>query len=453
MSVTGTGLVIIFIAFYAVIFSKKLLYELTIFFIPFSATAVLNFGEDGTGSAVQPFMFLGALWLATLFFSKVKNLGNGSVVNKIELKPIMLLIGFALVALLSLAMPLIINGDERGNVTGGLGLNDTITFSPRNISQYIYLLFGVVFAIGIYVHNKTKVNYLRTLKIYSASVFFVIIWGFVELYCNAVGLDYPAFLFNNSYNGNAAGYKFFTDPTAELKRISSVGIEPSVMVQSVVVIIPFFLFSVIKKNYIFSKWTDIGFIVLLYVFTIRTTSSSGILCLAFLTLLSLFFYFKDLPIKRKILLLISLAVLIPVIIAGTYWVFKDIIDKMLFEKSDSFSGLERLSSILDAWDTFLHHPILGAGWASVTSFDLFVKILSNTGIIGFVFFIGFLITTLINKFRVKAPSYQMAVINTAITISFCTIVFGNMINTFTFIFGTFWLISGLAIITTYEVKS
>jgi len=450
MSLTGTGIVIILLGMYALFFNKSLLYDLTIFFVPFSATAVINFGEEGTGSAIQPFMFLGSLWLITIIFPAMLKFKRQARIDKTELINIMLLAGFTIVALISLVMPVILNGNVMGNVTGGLGLNAPITFSARNVTQYIYLLFGVIFAIGLYIHNKNEQNYIRTLKVYSFSVLFVVAWGFVELFCYYKNIDYPAYLFNNSFNGNAEGYKFFADATSDLKRISSVGIEPSIMVQSVVVLIPFLIFGIVKKAYIINKWFDISFLILLYIFTIRTTSSSGILCLILLSILSFICYFNQLNLKKKLALVLYSLIGIPLFIIVIYSLFADIITSMLFNKGDSYSGLERLSSILDAWDTFLHYPILGTGWASVTSFDLFVKILSNTGLIGFLFFTGFIINIITSKIRAKNLSYKTAIINTSILVSFCTIIFGNMINTFSFIFGSIWLICGLAMVNRYN---
>ena len=449
MSLTGTGIVIILLGVYALFLNRTLLYDLTIFFVPFSATSVINFGEEGTGSAIQPYMFLGSLWLLTVLLPAIFTFKKNTLINKTELTNVLLLIGFALIALISLSMPIIINGSEMGNITGGLGLNGPIVFSSKNITQFVYLLFGVIFAIALYLHNKSEQNYLRTIKVYSIAILFVVIWGFLELFCYYKNITYPAFLFNNSFNGNAAGYKMVADASSDLKRISSVGIEPSIMIQSVVVLIPFLFFGIINKQYIFNKWFDLVFIFLLYIFTIRSTSSSGILCLIFLTILSGMCYFNKLNLKIKIRFLLGSIVIIPVLTILIYNLFTDIINKMLFDKTESFSELERLSSILDAWNTFLRHPVLGAGWASVSSFDLFVKILSNTGILGFLFFVGYIVNIIRSKIKPRNLSPKITIINTAILVAFCTMIFGNMINTFTFIFGSIWLICGLAMVSKY----
>jgi len=446
MSITGTGIVFILLGLFGLIFNRKFLYDCFIFFIPFSATAIINIGSGDSGTAISPYLFLGPLWLISFCIYKIKTLSGFKGMNKAEISTILLLLGFAFIAFISLIMPVIINGSEMANVSGKLDTSDPIVFSTTNITQYIYLLFGIVMALALYLHNKDEDNYKHTIKIYAISILFVVFWGGIELFCYYKDITYPDFIFNNSISKYAGGFNGFLGEGGT-KRISSVAVEPSILVQSVFIIVPFLLFGLIKKQYIFNKYMDGFYLLLLYIFIIRTTSTVGVICLCVISILSLFFYLKSLSLKKR-LVFISLSVfIVPVVILAIYYLFQDIIDQTLFGKSDTYSSLERLSAVYEAWGTFLTHPVLGTGWGSVTSFDLFVKLLSNTGILGALFFSAFLLKVLINQAKAKNAFYNDSFIKSAICISFCTLIFSNMINGFSFVFGFFWLITGLIMVT------
>ncbi|MDB5023989.1 MAG: O-Antigen ligase [Mucilaginibacter sp.] len=447
MSISATGVVIMILGIYGLIFNAKFLYNILIFFIPFSATAVINVGSGDTGSAIQPFMFLGMLWLISIFAKNYRNFLNATEINKKEFTAILLLLGFAITSCLSLIMPFLINGKEMGNVNGNLNSSNPIIFSLRNVSQYIYLLFGIIMAISLYFHNRTEDNYKNTIKIYSYSILFVVVWGFFELLCNYTNISYPSFIFNNSISQAAQSSGMFLETEEQTKRIISVAVESSVLVQSVEILLPFLIIGIIKDKYIFNSTMDVLFVLILIVFIIRSTSTLGIVCLGFIGIWTMFYYLNKLSPNRKILFITGLVFIMPFILLIIYYLFRGILDAALFNKSDTYSSLERASGIMDAWHTFLNHPILGAGWGSVSSFDLFVKLLSNTGIIGGVFFIIFLFYLIRNQTRAKNTTYNNSVFKTAIIISFCTLIFSDIISGFSFVFGFFWLTIGLILVT------
>ncbi|SDP56716.1 O-Antigen ligase [Mucilaginibacter sp. OK268] len=447
MSITGTGIILMILGIYGLIFNVKFLYNITIFFIPFSATAIFNIGSGDNGSAIQPFMVLGSLWLVSLFIDKAKRFSKYKIVNKAELLALCLLTGFAIIALVSLIMPMKINGTEMGNISGQLDAIEPIGFSGRNITQYIYLLFGIIIAIGLYIHNKDENNYKNTIKVYALSIVFVVFWGVLELICYYKNITYPDFIFNNSISKSAGGFNGFLDDDAGTKRISSVAVEPSILVQSVEIFIPFLIMGIIKKRFIFNKISDTIFLLVLIAFIFRTTSTVGIVCLCFLIALSYLFYLRTLELKRRILFIMVSVFLIPVALLIMYGMFRNIIDQALFNKSDSYSGLERASAVIEAWKSFLNHPILGVGWGSVSSFDLFVKILSNTGLIGLALFVGFLWVAFSNQIKAKNVNYNKSIYRQAIIISFSTLIFSNIVSGFSFVFGFFWLATGLILVT------
>jgi len=448
MSITATGFVFIILGLYGLVLNKKFLYEITIFFIPFSSTAVINVGSAENGSAIQPFMFLGLIWLTSIFVRKRKGFINSLEINKAELNSILLLLCFAFVTGLSLIMPVLINGKEMGNVSGDLYSSAPIIFSTRNITQYLYLLFGIAMAICLYIHNRDQDNYRRTLKVFSYSIIFVVSWGVLELFCYTINITYPSFIFNNSISRSAGGFETFLQSEEEsTKRISSVAVEPSVLVQNIVMILPFLIVGVINKKYIFNRNFDIFLIISLYIFIIRTTSSLGIICLVLITLISTIYYYRKLNLKRKIISILCSIFIFPIFAIISYSLFQEIIDAAVFNKSDTYSSLERSSATLEAWSSFLNHPILGVGWGSVSSFDLFVKILSNTGIIGCFFFLGFLYTSFKNQIMARNISYKASTYMSSVIMSFSILIFANIVTGFSFVFGFFWLAISLMMVT------
>lgn len=430
------------------LFNSRLLYVLTIFFLPFSATAVINIGLEGEGSAIQPYMFFGVLWL-TLYFMKT---GSSGKINRIEFKPILFLSLFAFIALISLFMPLYIHGTESGNVSGKLGEVMPINFSSKNITQYFYLLFGIVFSIALYFYNKDQDNYKRTLKVYGNSVIFVMVWGVLELTCSYLGISYPAVIFNNSYSSSAGGFQAILDGESGLKRISSVAVESSILVQSVAIFLPFLIMGQFDKIYYYSKRYDRIYIVLLVLFILRSTSTSGIISLLFLSMFFVLMYFRTLTYRKKLNFVVMLAIVVPLAGLTIFTVFNDFIQKTLLSKGESYSALERSSAIIGAWDNFLHYPLLGTGWGSVTSFDLFIRILSNSGVIGATFFILFLFHVIYNYKNSNVTLDQFGSYKKGTIISFILLIFMNAINGFSFTYGYFWLIIGISIIMKFTAS-
>lgn len=438
MSITIIGILIIILCIYSFIFDRDLLYRATIFFLPFSATAVFNVGSNDGGSAVIPYMVMGSFWILSLIVFNLKSIINYKF-NKKELLPIFFLSLFGISALISLIMPIIINGKESGNISGHIDEYEPIVFSSRNITQLLYLAIGILFSIAIYATNKSLASLKRTIKIYANSTIFISIWGVFELFCKTVGIQYPDFIFNNSVKTSWATESYLENGAS---RITSVTAEPSILNQTLIIILPFFIIGLIKKNYIYNKYKDSIYLFIITFVIIRSASASGLISLVILTIITFSIVIKPFSIRKKIRYTIYFLLTSIISIVLVYFIFQNIITELLFNKADSYSGLERLNSILDGWDSFISHPILGMGWGSVSSMDLFVKILSNTGIIGCLVFTIFLINTSINLFKYNKSIYKECLI-----LSFLILILNNSITTFGFVFGYFWLIVGFAFIS------
>jgi len=444
MSITITGFVFIIMTLYGLIFNQRFLYIITIFFLPFSATAVINVGVEGEGSSIQPYMFIGFFWMLSFYVKKISALK----IYKAEFKPIAYLLLFTFTALISLIMPISINGQEYGNVTGKLGEYLPIVFSLKNITQFMYLLFGVLFSLTLYFHNKNLQNFNHTIKIYSRAIIFVIAWGILELASHYLGFKYPSIIFNNSFNSAAGGFGAVLDDELATTRIASVAVEASILTQTVIILLPFLVFSRVYNRHIFGNRQDLIFGIVCILFILRSTSTTGLLGLFFLFFTCGIFYFQILKRKKRQRLVIQIAFILPITIGVIYFFFFGYINNVLFSKGSSYSALERGEAISGAWRNFLNYPLLGTGWGSVSSFDLFVRIMSNVGIVGVVFFLMFILAIIRNQFKSKQGILKYY--NVSLITSFATLLFTNAISGFSFTFGYFWLIIGLSLISKFK---
>lgn len=418
--------------------SGKLLLKLAVFFVPFSATSAINFGEEGNGSSVQVYMLLSVAWMAFQVFTYLSD----SKQNKslIIPKSTVLLLSFLLAAFFSLLMPLYINGADTANSTGRYADYELIEFKSTNITQYIYLVAGAVFSIfiGSIINEKDLVELL---KIYTYSILFVMLWGLYELYCFYTGMEYPAYLFNNNIHESAKGYtEVLVTANEPLKRIASVTLEPSFLAQALLTLLPFYVYSCLNKAYIFGKRIDLLILLLLFFYIPFTTSSTAVTGLVFLIIL-LFYrsYRNNTFFVHYTIAFICLIFLLVYNLSDN--IFYNLIIK---EKSETSSGIERISTIMDGWETFTKYPLLGAGWGTVSSYDLIIKLAANCGIIGLALF-SYFIFFLFKRFSFKSQLDSPDSFYKSTSLSLSVLLFCNAISGFSFYLGHLWFILGLSL--------
>lgn len=420
MQITLTGAVLVIAGVYSFFLNKDTLYKMTIFFLPFSATAIINFGEPGAGSSIQPYMLFAAIWILRTQLDHLKKKTQKK--DKAFFIVNVLVVLFAIIAFSSIFMPVIIDGKEVGNVYGKFNDFSKITFSSLNITQLIYLYLGLLFTYYISVVNREKSRYDETIDIIKKSVLFVCIWGWIEFLLASLGVGFPYFIFNNSFHPAAGGYLSYL---GEFKRISSVSVEPSVLSQVLVLPIPLLIYQFgLRKS-----WSLILFIVITLVFMRSSTGYVGLF-----VILALPFIKQKLNKKN----LIRLGLVTSAFLLSLPLVWRLVISKVV-SKIYSWSYLERVSSVLSAWENFINYPILGVGWGSVTSYDMFVKLLSNTGFLGFMSFLSILVFIL---FRLKSNNDDRS---KALFIVMGTLIVMNEVGGWNFVFGHFWLYLGLGI--------
>jgi O-antigen ligase len=285
------------------------------------------------------------------------------------------------------------------------------------------------------------------------SALFVSFWGLFQFFCNVTGFPYPDYIFNNS--GSVSG-RGFLETLNGVGRVSSATLEPSVLAQDIVTVLPLTLAAWLGRGSVLSVSIDRFSTVLFIVLLAISTSSTAYLSLLVLGASSL------LVLLRTDAISLTRALKIAVIGAGAaatiilFSVFsvpivREILSSALVDKSSSGSALERLMTVQLAFGYFQKYPLLGVGWGSATSHDLIVMLLSNVGIFGAVAFFAALYVVLRANWRALDSFVLPADLSrSAWFLSLLMFLFTSVIDGFPLALGNFWLVLGMAISTSWK---
>ena len=450
---TPLGYLLLPVGFACLLLSKKWLYRIFVFTTLFSATSIINFGEEENASALQVWMFFGCVWILRLILERVSTVSFA--LDRRILRPSLWLIAFLFVALMSLIMPLYINGALA--ITSpilGDGSRTPLYLSVHNITQYLYLAFGVTIAVCVAHSNLLDRQRHETEKILLLSAIFISAWGLFQLLCNVTGLPYPDAIFNNSSSAAAKGFLQTLDNG--VSRITSAAVEPSVLAQSLIAVLPLTLPAWLKRGHLVSRFVDRSASVLFVVVLILCTSSTAYLGLLILAVSSLaaMLRTRHVSITKAVKITVSAVCLASVLVGAAISslpIARDVVTSLLLDKSSSSSALERLMTIGLAYGYFQKFPVLGIGWGSATSHDLIVKLLSNVGILGTFAFLGAMLCVIRSDWRGLEPLVDSLSISRFVWFqSFIVFLFTSVLIGFPLAFGNFWLILGMAIATGWK---
>jgi O-antigen ligase len=448
MEVTPIGWILIPLGIGLSVFASDRLYACTVFFLPFSATAIVNIGSGDSASGVQATIFFGVLWMARelpIFLS-----ARDSPIGQNLRQPANHLRWFVLIAMLSLIMPLWINGRvyiDDPEFSNGLSNSEPLLLGFRNITQIAYLVYGVLLAILVAFRNSELRELIRSIRIFLISAIVVSIWGVMQFACSLLNLTYPAYIFNTSATGSALGYLESLEDIG-ITRVSSVATEPSIFAGCMLVALVFALFAVSRKQPVISRGWDRFAVAVIFGALLVSTSTIAYVGLALVFVLYLFSLLYLRTMRRKhVIALLMLAGLVALTVV-LFSPAQDIVSSLILGKGGSYSGIGRAYSIALAAQYFLQYPILGLGWGSVTSHDLVFKLLSNTGLLGFSAFFFFLVSLLRRLWR---SSRSISIVNpewrwwsTCLLGSCLIMVFTNLTTGFDFVYEHLWFLLGLA---------
>jgi hypothetical protein len=443
MTVPFTGALILVVGFCLFFFSPKVLYAATIVSIPFSATAVLNFGQEGQGKSLMAWLFLGSLWVLRETISGVPPWRKQGWLWSRGSRYALLAFWAAVVA--SMCVPLVLNGTswvpDMDNWTASI-VSAPIRFGMYNITQATYLSFGIVLAILTAAENCSPARLLHTVRLYVGSCMFVAAWGLFQLWCNLTGHEYPFFIFNNGTDLNALGYKETVAlRIGSITRISSAALEPSVLASELLIALVALLACRGFRKPLFSpKWDGIALalVTISLVLSTSTTAYAGILVGL---VVAAFILLRAGKPSKLYFVLAGAGIAAGALVIEVVPVATQIASTVIFNKLGEASGVARFQSIVVGARDFLRYPILGAGWHTVDCGDVIFLILANTGLMGLVAFTWFLYPVLRELWRSCGTGEYLSVI-TLSALSFLLIISETGVG-FEYASGYDWLFLGL----------
>lgn len=450
-----TGLIILAAAVWVFFFSPKRLYAATIISIPFSATAIVNFPLAGSPygfgrspqKSIMAWQLFSVLWMVHEGLSRRPQWHRAGWF--LTRRPRFALLAFLGVVVLSLCVPLIFNGTSLVPSFEAIQGNFFVTRVPLrfglfNLTQFAYLAFGMMITILIAAENWHPGRLFSTLKLYVGSCAFVAAWGLFQFWCTVTGHNYPEYIFNTGKNESAIGYLETIDAMGlTWSRVSSVAKEPGALARDLVAALTILLVCLAFRRPVWRRgWDLLAMVLVAAVLTVSTSTTAYLGMFAALILVGI-----ALARAGKGHWKYYAAVAIVVIAIGTFAVrhvplLSELADFLLLRKySGMNSGATRLLSVQVAAEAFLHYPILGAGWPTVQSWDVFFMILANTGLLGLLAFARFLLPVFRTLWRNNSKGSFLA---TLVLPVLAWVLISSEGGGLSFGIGSSWLVFGLA---------
>jgi hypothetical protein len=450
VSITVTGFILILLGCIVYVLAPRYLSSLSVFFLPFTATAIVNMSS---GFWLTPYQLFGLLWLIHCFQNLL--LSRKVFFSKRLVWSTFLTFSFITVVFISAIMPFLLSGKifiQSSTTLGSIEITP-LDITSRNLTTPFYVLFGGIYTILIAQENMNFQKIKHTLKIYIASGTFVSLWGAIQFFCFYLDFQYPSFIFNNS--ANDAGNQFNQvlidgDFSGDILRLTSVASEPSVLAQFLITTVSILLFTpsnIIKKKY--------ALVLLNFMTLLMSTSSTAYLGILFLCAYILVFSACMKIINLKHILSILATFCLSFYLYSKFDLVSRFINTYLLNKLSTGSGTGRLTSVSLALEYFTQSPLLGIGWGSVTSFDMFVLVLSSTGIIGIITFCSLIFHPFSSLFHIlkqinlrnKNYTIRKYTLEIGIFSSFLCLLSIQSISGFWYSHGYFWFMLGLSIST------
>lgn len=384
---------------------KKWILYATIFFMGFTGASIVTINND---LSIQP-----SYYLAMIFIIKhIITIAN----KKKIVKPNILLCIFIFICIASLIMPSLVQ-NQNVYVINQDDVNTTVKFTTQNLTQLMYILYCFVFYWMVKDYMNTRPDIVDTsIKVLIYGAIFVCILGIYQEMAYVMNWEFDK-IFRSGIHGNIQPYGSFV-------RIYSTAIEPSMLAYYIAPI--FALIICLNKYFIKYKYIVLFLILIIGIGTISTTFFIGIIFFILTALAKLFITQskQHKSINMKIIKGIAIALCIGVLaIMVIYSLNKDILnvlitttlDKIAFEND---SSIQRSASFSQHLKIGITYPLLGVGFGSARSKDLFSTWLCNIGVIGTGIFIAYIINLLIGLRKINSEK-AVGIINFIIIIFIC----------------------------------
>lgn len=427
----GSSIIIMSIII-VVIFKKIRFIDLFVFFIAFNSTTVITI-------AGVPVNLPLVLFLLSFFSCCIRSLLNLKINYNKPAKVSLGLLFFILVAaIFSELMPFIINGDymvlDRYNSFVYYAKEEPLFPSTQWITQLGYFIIGILTVFLIVVNYKTKEGVLKFLHYLMFGIIFMIFWGWFEYFCFFTKISYPYQIFDHigmSRNGLLIGANGFP-------RMVSVTLEASYFAQILIPTIPFFYwFGQENRKIIFNASFHKKLYLVSVISLLIAQTSTGVL--GFLIIMGLLLKNRINRFSKNIRLLLLIFFVVFCIVVLVLGVI------LILEKSNNFSGIERLKTITYGIKYFVDYPILGLGFGVFPTYDFVVNLLVNLGLLGTIPFL-ILIRNIYIKFAnlIKLNLNNQYLYKAGLE-SFILILLVSQLSGFIYHSQYFWMYIGIAI--------
>ncbi|MGH7541718.1 MAG: O-antigen ligase family protein, partial [Gemmatimonadota bacterium] len=398
MTITVLGLVLIPVGLVLALGRSRLpLLHLTVFFAPFTASAIVNFGAAGFG--IQPGYYFATLYLARSALDGLVGERAGRLSRR-QVGVLLALGVFTLVTALSVTLVPWYGHDVR--VLRPSGRYESLAFTGENVTQLLYVVFvvGLAASVGVEDLGPPRIRSLIRTLILSGVVVCVI--GWIQLTLHSVGIPYPAFLFNS--NESFSQLYAQTLPGLAVKRVNSVAPEPSMLARFLLIPTAIAAYAATDRRSAILPRRRAMLLTALFVTTlVLTTSSTALVGLTamvlFLIVHSTWRTLRGDPgwfvrLRRQLAWAVvgGLAIAASVLALAYWWLDLDlsllaeVANIVLLEKLGTTSGQVRLDTAIEGLELFLRFPLLGVGWGSYRTFDLGTNLLVSVGVLGFACF-------------------------------------------------------------------
>lgn len=385
MSVSFGGLLIIAISIIMYVRRPDLLPKFMIVLTVFGASAGLFIA----GKPIQPgLLVMGFAILAVARFKRTPNIIANEFAHNASLKWLTAFVAYSVI--ISILAPTLFAGETmvyrplEGEMSFVL---QPLEFGSSHLAQLTYLIGSYLsfILIVVYRHLDKGLWYLVSgLQLASA---LNIGFGLIDLISYKLGFTEALFFLKN------AGYANVDQVMLGVRRIAGSFSETSAFTGYSVTLLAFNLFlylgDIHKER---SKWLSIG----LFMLVLISTSSSGYVGLATLAMILCLTRFRAMlfaTLRRPLLvILLSIcAIWVGYMLIDT---LTSITEKAILTKLDTQSGEERMGWNLQGLQNLIDTAFIGVGIGGNRVSSFAVAVLSNAGIIGFIFYLGFLITAL-----------------------------------------------------------